>query len=42
MKIKSGYYSVRYILLNIETREHHLLTPEEATIYADLQALKQL
>ena len=42
LKIKSGYYSVKYILLNIETRDRELLTTEELEIFNDLQELKQL
>ena len=36
LKIKTGYYSVKYILMNIETREKELLTEEETLIFDDL------
>ena len=39
-KIKQGYYSVKYILTNIEVRDYQLLTDEEKVIFDDLQELK--
>jgi hypothetical protein len=36
MKIKKGFYSVKYILTNIEVRDKELLTEEEALMLNDL------